>query len=369
MRCAVHRAEGCAVRRHLCKGTIVIKIDDLAQLAGLSVRFLEHVASAVEEQRPFVIYVYRNAHGGVRHIVRPSDTLSSVCKNLHRALSAELAYETPDHVHGFVKGRSIKTNAREHLAKDCVLRVDLQEFFPSIRKTTIVDVLMREGLDEDAATLTSRIVTIDGTLPIGLSSSPLLSNLAFKGTDDTLAAFAVEQGLSFTRYVDDLIFSGTGVNDDTLGSVRAIVEGGGWTINDRKTAFMRRGGPQYVTGLYVGREDGPHIPRRIKRQLRWIRHMIDKFDYETFLSEFGGEEEQLYPRRLKGWARHIASIEPDFGYDLWRFLDAHIPEGYAEMPEIDSPVGLRVLRTLADIGIGSDTFEGGARGLSNEERR
>jgi RNA-directed DNA polymerase len=132
-----------------------------------------------------------------------------------------------------------------------------------------------------------------------------LSNLAFLGTDRSLAAYARSEGLSFTRYVDDLTFSGD-VTDRHSTDIARILDDAGCSVNTRKTAFMRRGGPQYVTGLYVGESDGPRIPRALK---------------------FGGENEGMYRRRLLGWPCYIAAVEPNVGFPLLREFDRLVPEG------------------------------------------
>ena len=169
------------------------------------------------------------------------------------------------------------------------MRVDLEDFFPSISAATIKASLQEQGYEEKAAELAVSIVTIAGKLPIGLSTSPYLSNLVFLDTDYSLAEYVQSEGLSFTRYVDDLTFSGE-VTDRHLADISRILDEAGWSVNTRKTAFMRRGRPQYVTGLYVGEADRPRIPRKIKRRMRWILHIISKFGYDTYMAEFGGEE-------------------------------------------------------------------------------
>jgi RNA-directed DNA polymerase len=137
-------------------------------------------------------------------------------------------------VHGFVKGRSTLTNAAQHLNKACVLRVDLQEFFPSIDSARVSVALQGQGLEPDAVKLFTRIVTISGCLPIGLSTSPLISNIVFENADYTLASYCKSEGLTFTRYVDDMVFSGD-VVDRNLHDIKGILLANGWLVNDRKT--------------------------------------------------------------------------------------------------------------------------------------
>lgn len=256
-----------------------------------------------------------------------------VTKNLHRQFSEVLPYRPPSHVHGFVPGRSTISNASAHLGKTCVLRVDLEDFFPSIDSTRLEVDLREQGYDEKASTLAVKIVTIGGRLPIGLSTSPFLSNLAFQHTDSILAKYAEGEGLSFTRYVDDLVFSGE-VSDRHYLAIEQILNNSGWSINTHKTAFMRRGGPQYVTGLYVGGVDRPRVPRKIKRRMRWIVHSISKFGYDAYMAQFGGESDNMLPQRLLGWACYIAAVEPDVGYPLLRILHEELPATYSP-PGVD----------------------------------
>ena len=103
---------------------------------------------------------------------------------------------------------------------------------------------------------------------------------------------------------------------------------------------MRRGGPQYVTGLYVGCADGPRIPRRIKRQMRRICFLIEQFGFQVYFDDFGGDAARMVPNRLFGWARYIASVEPAIGYPMLRILSQNVPE---ERPHsvIKSQIALR----------------------------
>ncbi|MFE5943678.1 reverse transcriptase domain-containing protein [Streptomyces sp. NPDC056480] len=184
---------------------------------------------------------------------------------------------------------------------------------------------MEQGYEEKAVDTAVNLVTIGGKLPIGLSTSPFLSNLAFLSTDHSLAEYAQSEGLSFTRYVDDLAFSGD-VTDRHSVEIARILDNAGWSVNTRKTAFMRRGRPQYVTGLYVGDSGGPRIPRKVKRKMRRILHVISKFGYDAYMEEFGGSNEGMTRRRLLGWACYIAAVEPEVGYPLLRAFGELVPD-------------------------------------------
>jgi hypothetical protein len=328
----------------------VIELEDLSEFCNRSVAELKSIADRLLSTNDlYVTYSYSTYHRGRREIVVPVGLYDTAMKNLHRSLNTEMPYRAPDHVHGFVKGRSTFTNASCHLSQPCVLRVDLQEFFPSIDIDRVERAFREQGMTREAANLCARLTTIDGRLPVGISTSPMISNLVFSATDSKLARFTATARINFTRYVDDLIFSGE-VDNGTLERVQQIVNDDGWTVNRRKTHFMRRGGPQYVTGLYVGCSDRPRIPRRIKRQLRRIIYLIEQFGYDTYMQEFGGNEAGMVPRRLHGWAQYIASVEPDVGYPLLRTLSAHIPDPGQVRPQ-QSPVGLIVITDVDQLGL------------------
>lgn len=308
-------------------GQLMVSSDELADYAGTSLKRLQELAERVISGSDFQTNVYATFNRGRREIVVPSTALDRVAKNLHRSFTRELPYKPPPHVHGFVKGKSTFTNAAEHLGQACVLRVDLSEFFPSISASRVYMALCTLGLEPEAAELCIQIATIDDRLPIGLATSPILSNMVFERTDDRLVEYCAVNGLKFTRYVDDMTFSGD-VSDQHLAEIDGLLSEFGWTVNRRKTAFMRRGGPQYVTGLYVGCSDRPRIPRRVKRQMRRVCFLIKTVGYEQYMDEFGGNEACMIPNRLYGWARHIAAIEPDVGYPMLQLLSTHVPEDH-----------------------------------------
>jgi len=147
---------------------------------------------------------------------------------------------------------------------------------------------------------------------MGLSTSPYISNLAFLRTDDELASLATNLDIQFTRYVDDLTFSGT-IDDEKAEQIKVVLTSNGWTVNERKTRFMRRGRAQYVTGLSVSDPVAPRAPRRLKRRMRWRLNMIERYGFYAYITQFrGGSVDSMLheAERLRGLAQYIASVEP-----------------------------------------------------------
>lgn len=116
--------------------------------------------------------------------------------------------DMPAYLWAFEKGKSITGMAKLHVGKDWVLSLDIQNYFPSIKQVTIVDMLESHGITGEAARLISEIVTYKFFLPQGAITSPKISNLytAFTFGPDLASALS-ELDIVFTIYADDITFS------------------------------------------------------------------------------------------------------------------------------------------------------------------
>jgi RNA-directed DNA polymerase len=209
-------------------------------------------------------YHYRvlgKASGATRLIEAPKPTL----KELQRRILAEILNKIPAHPasHGFLRGRSIKTYVGPHVGKRVVLKMDLQDFFPGIPGARIQTVFRTMGYPESVADLLGGICTnaVRGFgelyrrphLPQGAPTSPALANICAYRVDCRLAGLARSAGADYTRYADDLAFSGgedfeRGVERFST-HVAAILKAEGFSVNHRKTRIMRQGVRQRLAGL------------------------------------------------------------------------------------------------------------------------
>jgi RNA-directed DNA polymerase len=259
-----------------------------------------------------------------RDVLMPSLGLDRLLKQLSSALSNVTGYVPPPEVHGFVQGRSIVTNASAHLNKDIVLRLDIRDFFGTIDDVKHTRALRAHGLDHSCADALAAVTLVGGSLAQGFSTSPLLSNIAFLETDQALVAESQRAGVCYTRYVDDLTFSGDygAVNDEFMAAMGDLLDRHGWTVNQTKTRFMRRGKPQFVTGLYVGDSAGPHIPRSMKRLLRRELYFASRFGLED---SYLRSPTPILANRMGGWVHYAAHADPAVGLQLrdrWRHVSS-----------------------------------------------
>ena len=300
----------------------MITASDFSSNLLASPEAIRQLAVQVQDGTGYLRREIRDRRSTPRALYKPNPLLKIALKKMSEYL-ATVAPEPQAHVHGFVKGRSTVTNARNHLNKASVLRIDVANFFGSITREQVSDALIAAGFEMDASALACDLSTVDGALPIGFPTSPVLSNMVFDPADSSIAAIALKHGVSFTRYVDDLVFSGD-VDPSITGEVATVLDGFGWKLNPNKTKLMKRGAKQFVTGLSVSDAHRPRVPLSLKRRMRLKVHYIERFGYATYMDDFHGEDLGDHPRRLLGLARYIAGVEPSVGIPLLERLNESI---------------------------------------------
>lgn len=226
--------------------------------------------------------------GGERVILAPKTQLKAAQRTILHSLLDRVP--TNDSAHGFVVGRSIASNAAPHTGKAIVLKLDLKDFFPTITYPRVRGWFLRVGYSFAVASTLALLCTAreripfehQGTvyyvsvtpraLPQGAPTSPALANLVAWRLDQRLAGLAARHGFAYTRYADDLTFSG-----DDLTVALHLRRIAGHIVNDEqfvlhpdKTRIYRRSSRQVVTGLVVN--DQVSVPRKVRRRVRAILH-------------------------------------------------------------------------------------------------
>ncbi|MBI3929297.1 MAG: RNA-directed DNA polymerase [Armatimonadetes bacterium] len=265
--------------------------DDLARALELSLGQLRWLSIHREREScpHYVTFAIPKATGGERLIMAPKRRLRRVQRRLHELLVSRLPVSPQ--AHGFRPRRSVKTGAEQHLGKPIVLHLDLADFFPTLAWHRVRGLLIAYGYSYPVATVLALLMTeaerqpveVDGKLfhvpvsprycPPGAPTSPGLGNALLLRLDRRLIGLARKFGFAYTRYADDLTFSGEAERKIAYGlvcRVREVVEAEGFSLNDRKTRFMGSGRRQTVTGVVVNRVLG--LSRNERRRLRAALH-------------------------------------------------------------------------------------------------
>ena len=221
----------------------------------------------------YIEFTIPKKSGDERKICAPTKQLKFVQKKIAQIL--ELYYEPNAFCHGFVQGRSIVSNAEIHTNKNYVLNIDLEDFFPSIKLNRIIEAIEKKpfNFSPEMAKIIAKIACKDGGLPQGSPLSPIISNICCEKLDIDLNTFSVKNKLRYSRYADDITFSGYRriFNNKFFSDLGKIIGGKHrFRIKEAKTRIQTRNKRQEVTGLVVN--DKLNVNRTYVRNLRALIH-------------------------------------------------------------------------------------------------
>lgn len=176
---------------------------------------------------------------------------------------------------GFVPGRSHAHAAKRHLKAKWVVSVDIENFFPSILQARATNALHKLGYkDIEGTSVLSSLVCLDGALTQGSPASPILSNIVLRDLDEKLELLAQRFDATFTRYADDIVFSGGGEKPDTLlANLISEVTDDGWTISDDKIYSATSPSRLKVHGLLV-HGNAVRLTKGYRNRIRAYRHLL-----------------------------------------------------------------------------------------------
>ncbi|MEB0006340.1 retron Ec67 family RNA-directed DNA polymerase/endonuclease [Pseudomonas sp. RTB3] len=284
----------------------------LALLLGIDASFLTNVLYRLKPSSQYKSFTIPKKSGGVRTIYAPSEEL----KSLQRALSSLLQdcqqeiYKSKGPKfkstlsHGFVRERSIMTNAVMHLNKKSVLNIDLKDFFDQFNFGRVRGFFISNTnfqLDPAVATVIAQIACYDNKLPQGSPCSPVISNLITHSLDIRLASLAKDNSCTYTRYADDITIStrekdfpvnlmSEETGEYSLGKkLESEIRRAGFEINHKKTRIQYKDSRQDVTGLIVNKRPGVKCEywRTVRSQCHALFNTGEFIENESSNSEKG----------------------------------------------------------------------------------
>lgn len=308
----------------------------LARVAGCTTEYVEGVLrdrGAHYKERH--IPKRKPSHPGDRRTVHQAD---EALKQAQREVLARLedwvieqniGYPTPQ-AHGFVRKRGILSNAKNHVAAPMLLRADIEHFFPSIRLERVQQVFVgRLSVDRAFAEMLTEFLSPNNSLAEGVCASPFLANLVCIDLDRELAELAKEKECSYSRYADDLAFSGEGV--PTRIEVSSICQRHAFKLSKRKFRITKIGQAHYVTGLSVSDKTRPRAPKAFKRRLRQELYYSRRFGLDAHLSKAAYSSFQYGINSIDGRLRFLGGVEPELVRKL-RILWSEILSKHEDRP-------------------------------------
>ena len=306
---------------------------DVADLLEIPDRLLTSILYLKKQPLRYRKFQIHKKRGLQKRVISvPPPALAIIQRKLNHVL--QIIYRRRRSVHGFVRSRSILTNALQHVGRRWVLNLDLEDFFPSINFGRVRGMFMAPpySVSPPAATVLAQICCSDNALPQGAPTSPMVSNMVCGRLDGELLALARHHRCHYTRYGDDITLSTrqrdfpsalaeagshwVGTHVLIGGALDTAIVHNGFQINKEKTRLQFRDCHQEVTGITVN--VFPNVPRQLVREVRsmlyaWRRHGLQAaeqrfHDVYAFGSRRSGSPDPSFPDVLRGKIEFIGMI-------------------------------------------------------------
>jgi RNA-directed DNA polymerase len=280
----------------------------IAEESGLERSFIEKLARSASHR--YKAYVIPKRTGGERIIQHPSRQLKFLQRWLvERVFRAFLIHPAAT---AYKSGASVRNNAMFHASSNYLLRLDFENFFPSIKQRDVERFIrvnknqLPFELSPRDVLLISQLVTRNGSIAIGAPSSPIISNQIMYAFDVSVYRHCVESNISYSRYADDLYFSTNRPNVlfEVHEKVKRIISDLAYprlTLNHDKTSHSSRKRKRLVTGLSLTSDRKISLGRHKKRMVKSLIHRFAN-----------GEIEPKERNYLAGYLSYAKSVEPTF---------------------------------------------------------
>jgi RNA-directed DNA polymerase len=201
---------------------VIFDPDHLAKMIGLEPIYLRKLFFLCDKSdKLYKVIKIPKRSGGVRHLCVPTEGVKFIQKWILDNVLDPVPVSNV--ANGFVKNRSIVSNAIKHTSKQCVINLDIKDFFPSISRKDVYNIFKHLGYTNEVSFLLSKLCTFKNTLPQGAPTSPYLSNIHCQRLDKRLEGLSAKIGADYSRYADDITFSGDRNLADYFKVIRDII--------------------------------------------------------------------------------------------------------------------------------------------------
>lgn len=252
-------------------------------------------------------------NGGVRRLMVPDDLLCRIQKNILRHVLAE--FPVSSYAKAYKPQSAIVENAKPHVGAEEILKLDIKHFFDSITFFQVYRSAFPAVYYPPAIrTLLANLCCCRDTLPQGAPTSPAVSNLVMKPFDEYMGNWCKERGIQYTRYCDDMTFSGEFDRREVKNKVRGFLAAYGFELNEKKTRVQKKHQRQTVTGIVVNEK--PQVGRGYRRKLRGEIYYCNRYGVESHLQRIreceNAEKDSIrYLQGLLGKVNYVLQVNPD----------------------------------------------------------
>jgi RNA-directed DNA polymerase len=243
----------------------------ISALLGISTKTIFNII--VKKDKHYRSFFISNKSGSKRRIDSPRTYLKVIQWWINDNILSNISY--PDYISAFCSGRGPLYNAKIHEGNRHILNIDLRDFFPSIKKEQVLSAFRTLGYNDIVSSQLAELTTYNDQLPQGAPTSPYLANLIAGNMDVRLLKYCYENGLTYSRYADDITISSVNkIEKNVVSILDDYVRESGFLVNKKKTRFSGPGQRIEVTGITINEKLQP--ARYKRKQYRAAFHNASK---------------------------------------------------------------------------------------------
>lgn len=294
------------VKREVCFNMIIYKeLSSLVTDLGISAKALYSASNGIASHYRRV-QIPKNG-GGYRELAVPDKFLKSIQRRIAERL---LVYEEiSPYAAAYRYGGSTIVNAKPHLKRPTVLKLDISGFFDHITYPMVKErVFTAEKYSESNRILLTILCIYRDSLPQGAATSPIISNIIMRDFDNAVGTWCNVRGITYTRYSDDMTFSGEFDPSAVTDFVRSELQKHGFYLNTKKTVVAANGQRKVITGIVVN--DKVNTPVEYRRRIRQEIYFCKKFGISSHLRYVNSTvTEKEYLASLLGRVNYCLSVD------------------------------------------------------------
>lgn len=274
-----------------------------------------------------ISYTKQKKNGALREVWQPSYKIKVIQRWILKNILEK--FIVSEHAHGFIKNKSILTNAMTHnYDEECwILSLDIRNFFPSITIEQVRRIFLKVGYAEEVSNVLSQLCTINGKLVQGFPTSPYIANIVMKELDDEFHSLAKRCNLRYSRYADDLSFSS--IHDKgykklakkIVDIVESILWSHNFVLNKSKTRLMKKNESKKVTGLMITTK-GIKIPTNYIKKLEKELYYCKRFGVSNHLKYNNKITKANYKGYITGMIRYVYMVDKELGIKYLKQLES-----------------------------------------------
>lgn len=246
--------------------------------------------------------------GSKRKLSVPDLILKKVQKSIADNILAQ--YPISRYAKAYKIGSSVQKNALPHIGKKKLLKLDIEGFFDHIRYSQVKNIVFyKEKYSEPIRVLLTMLCYYKESLPQGAPTSPAITNIIMYNFDETVGDFCIKKKIVYTRYCDDMTFSGDFDEREIISFVKCELCNLGLFLKNRKTVLIPTSKRQVVTGIVVNEKI--NVTNYYKKCIRQEIHYIKKFGLDEHLKRLGILNKQQYLLSLKGRIAFVLQTTPN----------------------------------------------------------